>query len=113
MAEREERPVSGHAALRAERRGKALEVVATGDLDMAAAFRLENELDALLAENDPEALVLDLGQVTFVDSAGIGALLSVREQAIRRGVELKIARVSSPVRRVLDLAGVGDLINGG
>lgn len=102
----------GHAGLRTERRGDTVEVVATGDLDMAAAFRFETEIDALLTSGDVKSVVLDLGHVTFVDSAGLGALLSLREQASRRGVELKVSNMSTAVRRILEVTGIGDLSSG-
>jgi anti-anti-sigma factor len=77
---------------------------------MAAAFRLEPELERLLAARDVRALVLDLADVGFVDSAGLGALLSIRERTTQLGIEMAIARPSDAVRRLLELAGSGDVV---
>jgi anti-anti-sigma factor len=88
----------------------SLEVVVSGDLDMAAAFRLESGLDRLLAEGDVRGLVLDLAEVGFVDSAGLGALLSIRERAQQLGIGLEVSRASDPVQRVLDLTGSSELL---
>jgi anti-anti-sigma factor len=99
----------GDVNLRCEVRGATLDVTVSGDLDMAAAFPLETRLDALLAEPDMQAAVLDLSQVTFIDSAGLGALLAIRERAQQHGIELTISRVSDRVQRVLDATGLSDI----
>ena len=99
----------GNVNLRSEARGETLDVAISGELDMAAAFKLETHLDALLAAPDTQAVVLDLAEVTFIDSAGVGALLAVRERAQQLGIELAISRVSGRVQRVLDATGLGDM----
>lgn len=72
---------------------------------MVATFKLEPEVDRLLAETGARRLVLDLAEVRFIDSAGVGALLSIRERTEQLGVELILANVPEPVRRVLGLTG--------
>ncbi|MEU4513339.1 STAS domain-containing protein [Nonomuraea wenchangensis] len=47
-----------------------------GDLDVAAAPRLQAELEQAIAEADPPNLVLDLSEVPFCDSVGLGVLVS-------------------------------------
>jgi anti-anti-sigma factor len=87
----------------------SLQLVAAGELDMAAAFDFESRVEALLSMGVRTA-TLDLTRVDFVDSAGLGALLSVRERAQQLGVQLEIPRVSGPVQRILDLAGISDIL---
>jgi anti-anti-sigma factor len=96
--------------LRTQRRDTAVEVAAAGELDMAAAFKLESGVDPLLEDEAVDSVQLDLSEVGFVDSAGLGALLSLRERAQDRGVALEIARASDPVRRLLELTGLGDAL---
>jgi anti-anti-sigma factor len=96
--------------LRTQRRDTSLEVVAEGELDMAAAFKLESGVDQLLEEEAVDSVQLDLSEVGFVDSAGLGALLALRERAQDRGIALAISRASDPVRRLLDLTGLGDVL---
>jgi anti-sigma B factor antagonist len=87
----------------------SLQLVAAGELDMAAAFDFESRVEALLSM-EVRTATLDLTRVDFVDSAGLGALLSVRERAQQLGVQLEIPRVSGPVQRILDLAGISDVL---
>jgi len=107
---RENAPASGDFTVRTHKDDASLHVELAGDLDMAAAFKLESEVDALLGSRDVEDLVIDLDQVAFVDSAGLGALLSIRERAGELGIDLAIASVSDPVRRILDVTGLRDTL---
>lgn len=86
---------------------EAVEVVLSGDLDMNATFRIEPEVYRLLTQHGIRRVVLDLAEVGFIDSAGIGALVSIRERAEQFGVELTLTNASETVQRVLDLTGVG------
>jgi anti-anti-sigma factor len=96
--------------LRARRAEDSLELALAGDLDMAATFRVEPELDRLIAEEDVRRLVLDVGEVEFIDSAGLGALLSIRERTQQLGIEMRLVNVPHPVRRILDLSGTSVLL---
>jgi anti-anti-sigma factor len=93
-------------------RATSLDVALAGELDMAAAFRLESELEPLLAAPGIDAVVLDLADVSFLDSAGLGALLSIREQAARLGRDVRIASMSEPVRRILDATATRSALDG-
>jgi anti-sigma B factor antagonist len=94
--------VAHRLTLRSTVRESSLDVALAGELDMAAAFGLESELERLIESPGIDDVVLDLAEVSFVDSAGLGALLSIREQATRVGTDLRIDRMSEPVRRILD-----------
>jgi anti-sigma B factor antagonist len=84
--------------------------VLAGELDMAATFKLEPELDRLLSGREVRRLVLDVANVRFIDSAGLGALLSIRERTKQLGINMTLVNVSDPVRRILDLSGTGAVL---
>lgn len=79
-------------------------VALSGEIDVANADEVRLELeDALSAPT----LTIDLSRLDYLDSAGIRALFAVSECASARGCTCGIVvRADSPVRRVLDLAGV-------
>jgi anti-anti-sigma factor len=93
----------------AERDARKARLVLGGDLDMAARFQAEQALDALLAE-PVEQLVVDLGEVTFVDSTGMGMVLEVHDRARTEGFKLRLLRGPKDVQRVFELAGVADVL---
>ena len=76
-----------------------------GQLDVAQSAVL---LDAAMAlrQCDLAAVSFDLGQVTFLDSTGLGALLEVR----RQGVALTLRNPQGRVRRLLDLVMIDGLV---
>lgn len=90
--------------------GDSLHLALGGELDMAATFKFEAELERLLAPDDVRRLVLDLADLTFVDSAGLGALLATRDRTQDLGIEMSLRNPSAPVRRILDLSGTGPVL---
>ena len=60
-------------------------------------------LDAISKWPCPRIAVLDLAQVTEIDAAGIGALVSVRNRAKARGVALKLMNLTPRVEDLLEL----------
>ena len=90
------------------RRAGAAELALAGDLDMSATFRLEPAIDRLIASVDVGELVLDLGGLKFIDSSGIGLLLSAHERTREADKRLSIRPGRPETQRVLRLAGVED-----
>jgi anti-sigma B factor antagonist len=91
------------------RHRETITVALAGELDLASAALLRDHL-AGLGQDQPATLVLDLGDLTFLDSSGVALLLAVWRRSQRDGVELLIARVPPPVWRVLELCGVARLL---
>jgi len=48
-------------------------------------------------------IILDLGQVQFIDSTGCGAILSYLRQLNPVGADLKLCSVTKPVRSLFEL----------
>ncbi len=66
------------------------------------------ELEALLTTR-PDIVCVDLGEVSFVDSAGLRSLLIARQQRTDAGALLSVRRSSGAVRRVMRIAGIAHL----
>jgi anti-sigma B factor antagonist len=71
------------------------------ELDGTNADAFRREIAPVL--KDCHKLVLDLDQVRFVDSRGCGAILSCLKQIAPTGGDVKLCRVTPPVRKVFDL----------
>ena len=80
-------------------------VYACGEIDMSVKSVFEEHL-AEVSEAHQGDVVVDLGDVTFFDSAGLGVLLQARQQLESDGRKLLIARPSRSVTRVLEVSGV-------
>lgn len=80
-------------------------VAVTGELDLYSAPELQAELSAL--PPGTTWLVLDLLQVTFVDSAGLGVLTAAARRFRYAGGGVVLAAADRNVERVLELTGLG------
>ena len=89
-----------------EVRGRTAEVALSGDLDMAAAFKLEPAIDHVVSENTVDEVVLDLAGVSFMDSAGLGSLLSTKQRLNDLGINAELRRPSEAAQRVLEANGM-------
>ena len=82
----------------------------SGDFDMAATFTVEPALERALEEPGVDALELDLSNLRFIDSTGIGVLLRLVSEADRRGIDLSMTPAPRDVQRVLEVTGVRDAL---
>lgn len=90
------------------RQGDSAVVEVGGELDLASSGELDRALQ-LAWRQRPELVVIDLGDLYFVDMAGLRVLAEARQQAAERGSRLVLARVRRPVQRILELARMGDM----
>lgn len=60
--------------------------------------------DPLLHEKGINTLEIDLSEVEYLDSSALGMLLLVRERAEAEGKHVVLARPSSTVAQILDIA---------
>jgi anti-sigma B factor antagonist len=80
-----------------------------GELDLATAPLLESAFAAVLREDDAQMIVVDLTELSFMDSTGIHLL--IRMNAACADVDrLRVINGSRAVDQLLDLTGVRALL---
>lgn len=92
-------------AVEVRRLGTAVELDVSGELDIATAPAVRRQLTRVLGDR-PEIAVVSLRNVTFIDSAGIHALLASRKHAVAAGTSLVVIRPTGPADRAFALAGL-------
>ncbi|WP_052423348.1 STAS domain-containing protein [Nonomuraea candida] len=97
--------------LTTSRRDGTLTVNVAGELDIATTELLRGHLLALLQEagharDGRPGLVVEVSRLSFIDAAGLGILVSVRNQARRQDTPLRIAGVPPAMRRLLRITGL-------
>jgi stage II sporulation protein AA (anti-sigma F factor antagonist) len=80
-------------------------VPVSGTLDLHAVGGLREQLDDLIDRFPQSDLILDLSQVDFVDSSGLGLLLGRFRRLQGLGRTLKLIGVRVAVEKVLRLSG--------
>jgi anti-anti-sigma factor len=82
-----------------------LVVTVSGEIDIATGPKLREELLGAMRRYEAR-LALDLSGVTFMDCAGINALLAARHHARLKGGWVRVLRASRRARKVLMLTGL-------
>ena len=85
-----------------ESRNGVVVVRVDGDVDVANTLALRDRLAEVMSD-ERAAVLLDLGGVDFIDSAGVGLLVSAHRRAHAASGAFAIAGVSPTVARVLQL----------
>ena len=80
-----------------------------GELDMASGPQLERAVDTAIRES-VGAFVLDLCDLEFLDSSGLSVVLRARAMLARDDRALAIVCPPGSVRRLMEMAGVADLL---
>jgi anti-anti-sigma factor len=81
-------------------------VVLRGELDLATVDEVRARLDALRAANRP--VLLDLDELSFMDSTGIRLVLESVRHSEREGWPFAVTRGSSAVQRIFTAARIDD-----
>ncbi len=76
-----------------------------GRLNMASAGRLREAVNTAVAAGNTR-ITVDLADVEFMDSSGLGALVSGLKVARQAGGDLRIAAPNEQVRLVLQLTNI-------
>lgn len=94
-----------------KRFGKALVVRCAGELDLASAPEFRRVVDGQLSEWEGlREVVLNLSQVTFVDSSGLGAILGRYKRIQQRQGRMVLVEVPPSLRKLLEFSGIFKLL---
>jgi anti-anti-sigma factor len=87
--------------------GASTIVLADGELDLGSRAALRDVLSRLEG-----VVVIDLADVTFLDSSAIGTLVGARNRLLESGGALRLRAPRDSVRRTLEILGLADWIVG-
>ena len=89
---------------------EAVTVVIGGELDHCSAPQVRQQLDDLLLDESIVHVVLDLENLTFMDSSGIGVLLGRLRALQMRGGTMSVKNMQPPVEKLFRLSGLQRVI---
>ena len=85
-------------------------IVVNGDIEMMTIKTFKQKLFEI-GQNVDKDIEIDLSSVDYIDSSGVGVLISLLKLQKKKGKTLKINKVSSKVLNVLKLSSLSDVFN--
>lgn len=80
------------------------------DISYVNAAQIKHELLTFLDISSLECLWLDMSQVNFIDSIGIGILATVYSTAKQQNRRIVLCKINPPVQLVLELTGLDQVL---
>ena len=81
-----------------------------GEIDHHSAIRVRTQIDDALYLNRPEKLIIDIGNVDFMDSSGLGLIMGRYAKAKELNIALIVRDPSPRAKKMLVLAGLEKII---
>ena len=83
----------------------------SGEIDHHSARIIREAIDASLLAYSPEALVMDVSAISFMDSAGLGLVMGRYSKASEAGIAFTVTGVNPRIEKMFDMAGLDRIIN--
>lgn len=87
-----------------------LYVVLSGELDQHSADYVRSRLDEVFMTNKSKQVIVDLSELEFMDSTGIGVLLGRYKKLKEFGVPIYICNPSSHAEKIFKMTGLYDIM---
>ncbi|SCF28079.1 STAS domain-containing protein [Micromonospora saelicesensis] len=93
--------------------GAATRIRLGGEMDLATSGLVHDAVIAALASEAVRDVILDVADLTFIDSTGMGTLVACQRAVAVRGGALRLENLAPVVRRQLFAAGLLGLLGAG
>ena len=87
--------------------GTTTAIALHGEWDLAGLRSIRQAISKVL-DDVPERIVLDLSQLRFIDSSGLGATIELTKQSAAQNTRLVIIPGPEPVHRLFEIAGLAE-----
>ncbi|WP_456272665.1 anti-sigma factor antagonist [Bacillus sp. AK031] len=89
---------------------KVIDVKVNGEIDAYTAPKLKDALSSS-AEEENVVMNVDLSEVSYMDSTGLGVFVGLFKTIKANGGQLYLNGLSERLRRLFDITGLGDIMN--
>ena len=93
-----------------EMKNNQLKIYISGEIDHHSAVSVRADIDAMIFEQRPKRLILDLSEISFMDSSGLGLIMGRYALMQKLGGEFSVVNPSSRVQKIFELSGLGRII---
>ena len=88
--------------LKIRKNGEVYIIDVNGEMDLYNSYKLK-ELVTKMLEKNVKSFIINLGQVDYIDSSGIGALIYICSTLKKMNLKLAISNVHGSVKKVIEL----------
>lgn len=88
---------------------KARTIVLAGEADLLGTPKIEAALKDACA-GEPGLVVIDLRNLTFIDSSGLHVLVTGHEQCVEQGHKLRVIPGPANVQRLFEITGMDEIL---
>ncbi|RYG74619.1 anti-sigma F factor antagonist [Lentibacillus lipolyticus] len=82
----------------------------SGELDHHESETLRSEWKKMMHKNNITHVILNLEDVSFMDSSGLGVVLGRYKEVLQLGGEMVVCSISAPVYRLFDMSGMFKIV---
>lgn len=90
--------------------GKTMTVSLCGEIDHHTAKEIREKADAAIISAKPESIALDLSEISFMDSSGLGLIMGRYALASEIGAEIFVYKPTDAVARIILMAGLDKIV---
>lgn len=91
--------------------GQELTIKLAGDLDHHGADETRDKIDEKIEDEKFNKITIDFKKLDFIDSSGIGFVIGRYKNIRKRNGVIEIINANNKVRKILDMSGIGKIIN--
>jgi len=93
-----------------QQKGRTITVKLFGELDHHKANQIRTEIDDAINKNQPHCLIFDLGDVTFMDSSGIGIIMGRYKKVTALGGTVCFIGINNCIDKLVQMSGLLQII---
>lgn len=93
-----------------EKKDAELCVILRGEIDHHSAVSIRSDIDAIIYEERPARVSLDMSEIDFMDSSGLGLIMGRYALMQKIGGELMLRSPNERIIKILKLAGLDRII---
>ncbi|MEM9326461.1 MAG: STAS domain-containing protein [Bacteroidota bacterium] len=86
----------------------AYKLIVAGEVDASSSIHLDNALSKALGEY--KRILIDLSDLEYISSAGLGVFISYIDEIRAQGIELVLFGLKEKVQQVFQILGIHDLL---
>jgi len=93
-----------------EVRQNVLIIRLAGELDHHEAELLRDEWKQMMYQNPIKHVIVNLGEMSFMDSSGLGVILGRYKETLQLGGEMVVCSISPSIKRLFEMSGLFKIV---